>query len=429
MGSFRGFPPIKSNFTAIPNLFFDELLSEIKSVAELKVLLYIFRHTYGWQKRFDCISLSQFVSGVITREGVKVDNGIGIDKKSVLRGIDGCLERGTILKWSDGFRGREQVWYFINTEENRKYLLQLETGATTIEEIIYRNRGNRYIETDDSDNEDELEGGNIPPGSGELPPGGGKMPPGSGKMPPGSGKMPPGSGKMPPGSGKMPPGGGKMPLGSGKMPPGGGELPPGSGELPPEGSGKMPLGSGELPLGGGKLPPEGSGKMPLGSGELPLEGWQNATGGGGKMPLGGWQNATGGGGKMPPTKESSTKESSTKENIKKTTSKEDDDVLLKLKSYGFKDNLVEELVERYGPDHIENEIDRLEGREDIKNKGAYLNDALRNGYSAVREDNGGYAIYQGQRHKVLYTFSHRVILWDEERKTNFPVDREDVEIE
>jgi hypothetical protein len=146
------------------------------------------------------------------------------------------------------------------------------------------------------------------------------------------------------------------------------------------------------------------------------------------MPLGRWQNATGGSGKMPPTKES-TKENSTKENIKKTSSKRDDDVRLKLKSYGFKDGLTEELVERYGPEYIEAEISKLEGRDDIKNKGGYLNDALKNGYRPTMGSNDGYAIYQGRRYKVLHTFTHRLMLWDEERKVHIPVDREDVELE
>ena len=115
--------------------------------------------------------------------------------------------------------------------------------------------------------------------------------------------------------------------------------------------------------------------------------------------------------------------------LNKTSSKKDDDVLLKLKSYGFKDNLVEELMDRYGSKYIETEMEKLEGRDDVKNKGVYLNDALKNGYSPVKEDDGEFAVYQGQRYRVLHSFTHRLILWDEERKFNFPVDREDVELQ
>lgn len=71
---FNGFKPRldMKGFTSIPNEFFDEALPNIKSLSELKVLLALFRKTYGWvshidqdtgapvYKEEDAVSLSQF---------------------------------------------------------------------------------------------------------------------------------------------------------------------------------------------------------------------------------------------------------------------------------------------------------------------------------------------------------------------------------
>jgi phage replication O-like protein O len=48
------------NYTKISNAFLDEIMCQIESVSELKVVVAIFRLTAGYQKRSDLISYSQF---------------------------------------------------------------------------------------------------------------------------------------------------------------------------------------------------------------------------------------------------------------------------------------------------------------------------------------------------------------------------------
>ena len=50
----------QSNYTQVPNVFFDEILEGL-NLAETKVLLAIMRKTFGWQKQIDRISYSQIV--------------------------------------------------------------------------------------------------------------------------------------------------------------------------------------------------------------------------------------------------------------------------------------------------------------------------------------------------------------------------------
>src|SRR5260221_12425326 len=66
------------NTTPVPDIVFDELLSELTG-NELKVLLYIIRRTYGFGKNADAISLSQFRKGITTKDEKVLDRGCCIE--------------------------------------------------------------------------------------------------------------------------------------------------------------------------------------------------------------------------------------------------------------------------------------------------------------------------------------------------------------
>ncbi len=55
-------------YTQVPDQLFDELLSLLTG-AELKVLLYICRRTFGFKKESDNISLNQMLNGIRKRMG------------------------------------------------------------------------------------------------------------------------------------------------------------------------------------------------------------------------------------------------------------------------------------------------------------------------------------------------------------------------
>src|SRR5437763_924314 len=91
---FDGFETPRGTYT--PDIFFDVLAPNL-SEAELRVLLYIIRRTYGWKKDTDNISLGQMVNGIRKADGEVLDYGTGMAKSAVARGISGLLDKGIIL--------------------------------------------------------------------------------------------------------------------------------------------------------------------------------------------------------------------------------------------------------------------------------------------------------------------------------------------
>src|SRR5712671_1017755 len=90
---FRGFR--SPNYTPVPDELFDELLVEL-SGAELKVLLYIIRRTFGFKRDSDNISLSQMLNGIRTHDGRVLDRGVGLTKKTLLQAIKTLEEQHVI---------------------------------------------------------------------------------------------------------------------------------------------------------------------------------------------------------------------------------------------------------------------------------------------------------------------------------------------
>src|SRR5207249_2893818 len=84
------------NGTFVPDEVFDVLAPEL-SEAELRVLLYIIRRTFGFKKNADDISLKQMTKGITTREGRVLDRGTGLSKAGNARGIRGLVEKGVVV--------------------------------------------------------------------------------------------------------------------------------------------------------------------------------------------------------------------------------------------------------------------------------------------------------------------------------------------
>lgn len=92
---FQGF--YNPRTTPVPDNFFDEVMPDL-SGAELKVLLYVFRRTFGFKKDRDNISLSQMVAGIVRKDGTLLDRGTGLGKGSVARALNTLVEKGIIKK-------------------------------------------------------------------------------------------------------------------------------------------------------------------------------------------------------------------------------------------------------------------------------------------------------------------------------------------
>ncbi len=83
------------NSTQIPDVILDQWMCEL-SGAELKVVLYIARRTFGFGKQSDNVSLNQISNGIKKRDGIVLDRGTGLSVSSVARALK-SLEEQTIL--------------------------------------------------------------------------------------------------------------------------------------------------------------------------------------------------------------------------------------------------------------------------------------------------------------------------------------------
>lgn len=119
MGGFTGFDPRLnlSGFTALPNLFFDEVMAQVDSMAELKIILAVFRKTYGWlagvddkgqpiYKQQDAISYSQ------------LQDLTGMSSPSVSAGLTKAIDDGYIVKVEQGNHLGKSSVYRVRLKED-----------------------------------------------------------------------------------------------------------------------------------------------------------------------------------------------------------------------------------------------------------------------------------------------------------------------
>src|ERR671933_1702421 len=92
--AFRGF--LSPTTTQVPDQLFDELLSTLTG-AELKVLLYIVRRTFGFKRMADNISLNQICHGITTADGRVLDRGTGLSQSTVLTALKSLTQRRVIV--------------------------------------------------------------------------------------------------------------------------------------------------------------------------------------------------------------------------------------------------------------------------------------------------------------------------------------------
>lgn len=107
------------NGTVVPDDFFD-LLAPNLTEAELRVLLYIIRRTFGFKKEKDNISLKQLVEGIKTKEGKVLDRGAGVAKSAAVRAVRGLIEKGIVIatRNSSPEKGDEPTTYQIRFKSN-----------------------------------------------------------------------------------------------------------------------------------------------------------------------------------------------------------------------------------------------------------------------------------------------------------------------
>jgi hypothetical protein len=96
---FDGFPTPTKNFFSMPNNITD-IIAEITNMAELKVIIYVIRHTWGFHEfgKPKAISVDEFMNGRRRDHGKsRMDNGTGMSNHSVIDGLKKAVEHGYLL--------------------------------------------------------------------------------------------------------------------------------------------------------------------------------------------------------------------------------------------------------------------------------------------------------------------------------------------
>jgi len=111
MNDFNGFEIPKSNYSKLPHAFIGEL-HRINSLAELKVILYVLRHTWGYGDANKKITNDEFCNGRKSKNGVRLDKGCGLSPKSIRSGVQSAMEHGYIIVEVDGSDPARQKHYY-----------------------------------------------------------------------------------------------------------------------------------------------------------------------------------------------------------------------------------------------------------------------------------------------------------------------------
>lgn len=122
MSEFKGYGPPR--FTPIPDDFIDHQMATL-SGAEVKVMMYIFRRTYGFKKSFDAISYNQFLRGV-----GELDQGAGVSRSQLNHALKALELRGLIFRHSTNKADRTATIYELNIDGESHWPSEIKPKAS-----------------------------------------------------------------------------------------------------------------------------------------------------------------------------------------------------------------------------------------------------------------------------------------------------------
>lgn len=115
----EGFSIPFKNFFKVPYNFI-EALPLMDSMAELKVVLYVLRHTWGFQEFGDGkkITIDEFVQGRKLKNRERMDSGTGLSEKAVRLGIERAINHGFLeCEVDDSDLGRIKRYFRLSVLE------------------------------------------------------------------------------------------------------------------------------------------------------------------------------------------------------------------------------------------------------------------------------------------------------------------------
>jgi hypothetical protein len=115
-GRFPGFENPDRNWSKLPHALVTAL-PIIETLSELKVILYVLRHTWGYQEYGTAkrITLDEFEHGRKRRDGSRMDGGTGLSSNAVRSGVMRAVAHGFLIQETETHRdkGRQSHVYYL----------------------------------------------------------------------------------------------------------------------------------------------------------------------------------------------------------------------------------------------------------------------------------------------------------------------------
>jgi DnaD/phage-associated family protein len=123
---FEGFPA-GGRATAVPSVFFSELLPQIENEAELRVTLYVI-FALGRRKGYPRFVTERELRADGTLLASLGDGGDELPLSLLKRGLTEATERGTLLSLETEWQGRGETLYFLNAPAGRRAVEGIRAG-------------------------------------------------------------------------------------------------------------------------------------------------------------------------------------------------------------------------------------------------------------------------------------------------------------
>lgn len=120
---FPGFVAPDENWSKLPHEFI-AMLPQIESLAEIKVVLYVLRHTWGYREYDEgkVITIDEFMKGRKRADKSRLDPGTGLSKQSVVTGVKLAVQHGFLrVATDDSDLARKE----------RRYALRMSNSLTS----------------------------------------------------------------------------------------------------------------------------------------------------------------------------------------------------------------------------------------------------------------------------------------------------------
>ncbi len=129
MTAFNGFPS-KMSYTAVPNIFINNVMPQIEDIGELKVTLYIIETLYNKKGYPRYVSFSELATNASLMSNFK-------ETEKPLNELEDALKLATEHKIILGLSTENGNIYFLNTEADRQAASKIKNGELKAAGIKY----------------------------------------------------------------------------------------------------------------------------------------------------------------------------------------------------------------------------------------------------------------------------------------------------